>query len=86
MRDKYRIDELYGALIVRPLQGLSRNVLARGVDQGLIDGLGVNGVARVFRAIADDALKYAQTGYAQSYLFVMLVGGAILIGWLVRGS
>ena len=86
VRDKYRIDELYGALIVRPLQGLSRNVLARGVDQGLIDGIGVNGVARAFRAVADDALKYAQTGYAQSYLFVMLVGGAILIGWLVRGS
>jgi len=27
-----------------------------------------------------------QTGYAQSYLFVMLLGGAILIGWLVRGA
>jgi len=86
VRDKYRIDELYGALIVRPLQGLSRNVLARGVDQGLIDGLGVNGVANAFRAAADDVLKYAQTGYAQSYLFAMLVGGAILIGWLVRGA
>ena len=71
---------------MRPLQGLSRNVLARGIDQGLIDGLGVNGVAAVFRSIADDALKYVQTGYTQSYLFVMLLGGAMLIGWLVEGA
>jgi NADH-quinone oxidoreductase subunit L len=86
VRDKYRIDELYGAVIVRPIQSVSRNVLARGVDQGLIDGVGVNGVARAFLASADGVLKYAQTGFAQSYLFVMLVGGALLIAWLVRGA
>ena len=86
VRDKYRIDELYDALIVRPLGALSRSVLARGVDQGLIDGVGVNGTANVVRAIADGALKYLQTGFAQSYLFVMLLGGALLVAWLVRGT
>ncbi len=86
VRDKYRIDELYDALIVQPLVGLSRTVLARGVDQGLIDGVGVNGVARAFLASGDRVLKYAQTGYAQSYLFAMLLGGALLIAWLVRGA
>src|SRR5262249_52853831 len=86
VRDKYRIDELYDAVIVRPLVGISRTVLARGVDQGLIDGLGVNGVARVFRETGDGVLKYAQTGLAQSYMFAMLLGGALLIAWLVRGT
>ena len=86
MRDKYRIDELYDAVIVRPLVGVSRGLLARGIDQGLIDGVGVNGVARAFRASADSVLKYAQTGFAQSYLFVMLLGGVVLIAWLVRGA
>jgi NADH-quinone oxidoreductase subunit L len=86
VRDKYRIDELYDAVIVRPLVAFSRVVLARGVDQGLIDGIGVNGVARAIRATADDALKYLQTGFAQSYLFAMLLGGALLIAWLVRGA
>ena len=85
VRDKYRIDELYDALIVRPLVGFSRVVLARGVDQGLIDGVGVNGVARVFSGAADSVLKYAQTGFTQSYMFAMLLGGAILIAWLVHG-
>jgi NADH-quinone oxidoreductase subunit L len=86
VRDKYRIDELYHALFVRPLVGFSRTVLARGVDEGLIDGLGVNGVARVFRVAGDGVLKYLQTGLAQSYVFAMLLGGALLIAWLVRGT
>jgi NADH-quinone oxidoreductase subunit L len=86
VRDRYRIDELYDAVIVRPLAALSRTVLSRGVDQGLIDGLLVNGTANFFRATADGALKYLQTGQAQSYLFGMLVGGALLIAWLVRGA
>lgn len=86
VRDKYRIDELYDALIVRPLNALSRNVLARFVDQGVIDGVGVNGTANLIRATADGALKYLQTGLAQSYIAMMVLGGALLVAWLVRGA
>ena len=46
---KYYVDELYDALIVRPLVWLSRVVLWRGVDQGVVDGAGVNGAACVSR-------------------------------------
>jgi NADH-quinone oxidoreductase subunit L len=86
VRDKYRIDELYDFLIVRPLGAISRGLLARGIDQGLIDGVGVNGTANFVRATADGALKYLQTGLAQSYLLAMVFGGALLIAWLVRGA
>ena len=86
VRDKYRIDELYDAAIVRPLRALSSGLLSRGVDQGLIDGLAVNGTAKLVRASADGALKYLQSGFAQSYLVAMLLGGVLLVAWLVRGS
>ena len=86
VRDKYRIDELYDVLIVRPLGGISRGLLARVIDQGMIDGLGVNGVANSVRSLGDGALKYLQTGFAQSYIFAMLLGGALLVAWLVRGT
>ena len=86
VRDKYRIDELYDLVIVRPLGAVSRGVLARGIDQGLIDGIGVNGTANLVRATADGALKYLQTGLAQSYLVAMVLGGALLVAWLVRGT
>jgi NADH-quinone oxidoreductase subunit L len=86
VRDKYRVDELYDAVIVKPLRGISSGLLARGIDEGLIDGVGVNGTARLVRNVADRALKYAQTGFAQSYIFAMLVGGALLVAWLVRSA
>ena len=44
--NKYYIDELYDAVIVRPLVVFSDRVLYRIVDAGLIDGIGANGTAR----------------------------------------
>ena len=44
------MDEIYAALIVRPLLWISTNVLWHAVDEGLIDGT-VNGSARVAREI-----------------------------------
>ena len=41
---------------------------------------------RIVRASADGALKYLQSGFAQSYLVAMLLGGVLLIAWLVRGT
>ena len=46
----------------RPLVGLSDRVLSRGIDARLIDGIGVNGTARLVAGSADHALKFLQTG------------------------
>ena len=79
---KYYVDEIYDAVIVRPLVKLSDAVLFRGVDAGLIDGAAVNGTARGVRALAENGLRHLQTGLAQGYVISMLVGtGAIL--WFV---
>ena len=42
--NKYYVDEIYAALIVRPLLWISTNVLWHVVDEGMIDGT-VNGAA-----------------------------------------
>ena len=81
--EKYYVDELYDAVLVRPLVWISDRVLFRGVDAGLIDGLAVNGSARGIRAVAENGLKYLQSGLAQSYLFLMLVGTAAILVYLV---
>jgi NADH-quinone oxidoreductase subunit L len=80
--NKYWVDELYDAVIVRPLIALSDVVLYRTIDAGLIDGAGVNGSARTVRALAGGVLKRMQSGLAQAYLVVMLIGSVILVGWL----
>jgi hypothetical protein len=44
----------------------------------------VNGPARAVRALASGGLKYLQSGLAQGYLVLMVLGSALLLGWLVR--
>jgi NADH-quinone oxidoreductase subunit L len=85
--NKYFIDEVYGALIIRPLLWISTNVLWHGVDETLIDGT-VNGTARVARE-AGGQLRELQSGNARSYAAWVLVGAVgftvLLIAiWMVR--
>jgi NADH-quinone oxidoreductase subunit L len=82
--NKYYVDELYDAVIVRPLVAVSDRVLFRIVDARLIDGIGIDGTARGIRAIAANGLKYAQSGLTQSYVFFMIVGAVAIVGYLLR--
>ncbi|MGE0553445.1 MAG: NADH-quinone oxidoreductase subunit L [Gemmatimonadales bacterium] len=71
--NKYYIDELYQSAIVRPIVGVSRYLLWRFVDQGVIDGLAVNGSANVARGLGwiGSRLQSGQLGF---YVLVFLVG------------
>jgi NADH-quinone oxidoreductase subunit L len=83
--NKYWVDELYDAAIVRPVVWLSENVLYRGIDAGLIDGAAVNGSARLVRGLASGVLRHFQSGLAQGYLFLMLLGTLAIASYLVVG-
>ena len=85
VRDKYYVDEIYDATIVRPLVRFSDRVLFRWIDAGLIDGLGANGTAQLVRASAGRVLKFAHSGLAQGYLFAMVIGTVGVIAWLLAG-
>jgi NADH-quinone oxidoreductase subunit L len=82
--NKYYVDEIYAALIVRPLLWISTNVLWHVVDEGLIDGT-VNGTATVARASGSQARKL-QSGNTRSYAAWVILGAvgftAILFGLL----
>jgi NADH-quinone oxidoreductase subunit L len=81
---KFYVDEIYDALFVRPLVRVSDAVLYRAFDAGAIDGVLVNGTARAVRAIAADVLRHLQSGFAQAYLVLMLVGTIAVVGFLLR--
>ncbi len=70
--DKYRVDELYDAAVVRPLVGGSRRVFHELVDVRVIDFL-VNLVGITAR-LGSYAVRFVQTGYVQAYALVLLVG------------
>jgi NADH-quinone oxidoreductase subunit L len=75
--DKYRIDEVYDALIVRPLVDGSRTVLWRGMDAGVIDGA-VNGVGARARGMGA-VMRLAQSGYIRSYAAWVVLGSVLLL-------
>jgi NADH-quinone oxidoreductase subunit L len=70
--NKYYVDEIYLALIVRPLLWLSTNVLWHVVDEGMIDGT-VNGAGHVARE-AGGELRKLQSGNARSYAAWVVIG------------
>jgi len=76
---KYYVDELYDAAVVRPLEALSRVVLWKRVDQGLIDGAGVNGAAGVSRALGWLGSRL-QSGQVGVYVVMFLVGALYVLG------
>jgi NADH-quinone oxidoreductase subunit L len=70
---KYYVDEIYDAIIVRPIVWLSRLVLWKGIDQGMVDGGAVNGTARVSRGLGWLGSRL-QTGQVGVYVVLFLVG------------
>ena len=80
---KYFVDELYDAVVVRPLVWLSRVVLWKGVDQGVVDGAGVNGTAWASR-LAGGGLRLLQTGQVGIYVVLFLVGAIWILRAVIR--
>jgi NADH-quinone oxidoreductase subunit L len=72
VRDKFRIDELYGLIIIRPLRALARGLFLF-VDRILIDQVLVGGVGLVVD-IAGRISRTFQVGDVQRYLAVFAVG------------
>jgi len=70
--NKYYVDEIYAALIVRPLLWISTNVLWHVVDEGAIDGV-VNGTATFARESGSQARKL-QSGNTRSYAAWVILG------------
>ncbi len=75
--NKYYVDELYAAVVVRPLVWLSTNVLWKAADMEGIDGT-VNGIAHGAAAIGD-GVRHSQSGNTRSYAVWVVVGAIVLL-------
>ena len=79
--NKWYFDEIYDALLVRPIKWLGR-FLWKGGDGWLIDGFGPDGVSARVLDVTRNAMRL-QTGYLYHYAFAMLIGAALLITWFM---
>jgi NADH-quinone oxidoreductase subunit L len=75
--NKYYVDEIYDAMVVKPLVGGSRWVLWKGADAGLIDG-SVNGVGALAQKVGG-VLRLLQSGNIRSYATWVLFGSVLAI-------
>jgi NADH-quinone oxidoreductase subunit L len=75
--NKYYVDELYAAAIVRPLLWISTNIFWKTVDVGGIDGA-VNGIADGLTAVGD-GVRHTQSGNTRSYAVWVVIGAIVII-------
>jgi NADH-quinone oxidoreductase subunit L len=80
--EKFRVDELYDAILIRPIRGLAW-LLWRIVDAFAIDGVLVNGTARLF-GFFGRTFRGFQNGDTQRYAAVMAIAAAVIL-WTVIG-
>ena len=79
--NKYFVDELYDATVINPIVKTSDSFLWRIADNKIIDGL-VNGIASLIGS-ASGVIRKMQTGVAQFYAVIMMVGIAAALFWIV---
>jgi NADH-quinone oxidoreductase subunit L len=79
LEHKYYVDEAYDKAIVRPVVGISRRVLWRGMDAGLIDGLLVNGSGFLMRGLGWIGARL-QSGQVGTYAWVLVIGVLAVLG------
>ena len=80
--DKYYVDELYDAVIAKPLLWISDRVFLRIGDRALIDGT-LNGMAALAQRAAG-LLGRVQTGSLHFYAFLVLTGMVAVVIWSWR--
>jgi NADH-quinone oxidoreductase subunit L len=79
--NKYYVDEVYDAVVVGPTVKGSEKLLWKGIDVGIIDWC-INTGARMV-GLLSRTLRVVQTGLAQSYVFVFLLGVVAILGWML---
>jgi NADH-quinone oxidoreductase subunit L len=79
LEHKYYVDEVYDRVIVEPVVGVSRRVLWRGMDTGLIDGLFVNGSGFLMRGLGWVGARI-QSGQVGTYAWVLVIGVLAVLG------
>ena len=83
LEGKYFVDEIYEALVVRPIHVVSDSVLWRIVDVTLIDGVLVNGLGRTL-SIAGQILRLVQNGLVRWYAYSFAAGVVVVLFYLAR--
>lgn len=79
--NKYYVDEIYAALVVKPLVLGSTDILWQGVDRKVIDDT-VNNAAHGARHVSDE-VRHMESGNLRSYAGWISAGAAVVIAYMI---
>lgn len=84
LENKYYVDEIYDATLIRPIEAGSREGLWKIFDVGVIDGI----LHSIGDAVTETGrlARHLQGGFLRSYAAVILFGALILIGFFAYFS
>lgn len=85
LENKWYVDEVYDAAVVKPTYVISRSVLWKGVDVGVIDTLLVNGSAAATRFFAWIGSQL-QSGQLGTYAWLLVIGAVLLLRAFAHAS
>ncbi len=78
LEHKWYVDEAYDAAVVKPTVAVSRGLLWKGIDTGIIDGLLVNGSALFMRGLGWMGSQL-QSGRLGTYAWVLVIGAVSVL-------
>ena len=78
LENKYYVDEIYDAAMIRPIVVGSREGLWKLFDQGVIDGF----LHSLGDAVTESGrlIRHMQGGFVRAYAAIILVGALVIIG------
>jgi NADH-quinone oxidoreductase subunit L len=80
LREKYYVDEAYDKVIVQPTVWASRNILTKGIDQGIIDKLLVTWIGTGIPRLFGNLGSWLQAGRVGTYAWLLLIGVIAVLG------
>src|ERR1051326_434381 len=78
LENKYYVDEIYDAALIKPIEAGSREGLWKIIDNGVIDG-GLHSIGEAVTELGRLG-RYLQAGFVRGYAAIILAGALILIG------
>ena len=79
LENKYYVDEVYDAAIIKPIEVGSREGLWKIFDIGVIDGI-IHTIGGAVVSIGR-AVRHMQVGFVRGYAAIILAGALIIIGY-----
>jgi NADH-quinone oxidoreductase subunit L len=81
LENKYYVDEIYDATLIRPIVAVSREGLWKIVDIGVIDGI----LHSIGEAVTESGrlVRHLQAGFVRGYAAIILTGALIIIGLFI---